>query len=101
MLLLSFSSDALDHDKYMIKPLLALYLQRLPLRHCPFDRDYGATVRTESPQKTYVRVLRPCEYGPSRDGPKGVNERVTRSARRAIVIQRDARHAPRRQWCRR
>ncbi|KYQ59071.1 hypothetical protein ALC60_01906, partial [Trachymyrmex zeteki] len=29
------------------------------------------------PQKTYVRVLRPCEHGPSRDGPKGVNARVT------------------------
>ncbi|EGI67838.1 hypothetical protein G5I_03564 [Acromyrmex echinatior] len=79
LLLLSFSSDALDHDKYMIKPLLALYLQRLPLRHCPFDRDYGATVRTESPQKTYVRVLRPCEYGPSRDGPKGATEFAIRN----------------------
>lgn len=51
----------------------------------------------KSPQKTYMHVLRPCEHGPSRDGPKGVNERVTRSARRAIVILRRARHAPRRQ----
>lgn len=41
----------------------------------------------KSPQKTYVRVLRPCEHGPSRDGPKGVNARVTR---RAIVIPRRA-----------
>lgn len=85
----------------MIRPLLAPCFRRLPLRHCPFGRDYGATVRAESPQKTYMRVLRPCEYGPSRDGPKGVNARVTRSARRAIVIQRHARHASRRQWCRR
>jgi len=69
---LSFSSGALN----MIRTLLAPYFRRLPLRHCPFGRDYGATVRAESPQKTYMRVLRPCEYGPSRDGPKGVNARV-------------------------
>jgi len=53
----------------------------------------------KSPQKTYMRVLRPCEHGPSCDGPKGVNVRVTRHV---IVILRHARHASRRQWyCRR
>lgn len=72
--------------------------------HCAIALSIGIMVQQsgpKSPQKTYVRVLRPCEHGPSRDGPKGVNARVTRSARRAIVIQRHARHAPRRQWCRR
>lgn len=45
------------------------------LRHRPFGRDYGVT-GPKSPQNTYMRVLRPCEHGPSRDGPKGVNARL-------------------------
>lgn len=51
--------------------------------HCAIALLVGIMVQQsgpKSPQKTYMRILRPCEYGPSRDGPKGVNARVIRSA---------------------